>query len=88
MADLRDIGDFIADDDPEAAERWTLELASVAESSGRMPFRGRIVPEFGREDVRELFRRRYRIAYRIEPNRVVILTLFEGHRPFPDDVAP
>jgi hypothetical protein len=31
-------------------------------------------------DVREVFLRTYRIIYRIEPARILVLTIFEGHR--------
>jgi toxin ParE1/3/4 len=41
---------------------------------------GRIVPEIGREDVREIFLRSYRLVYRVTPKGMVVLTVFEGHR--------
>jgi len=31
--------------------------------------------------------RRYRIVYRSRRNRLEVLTVFEGHRRFPDDLA-
>lgn len=44
------------------------------------PEAGRVVPEFGREDIREVFLRSYRIVYLIEEDATVVLTVFEGHR--------
>jgi hypothetical protein len=40
-------------------------------------------PEIGREDVREVFLRTYRIVYQARETGVVVLTVFEGHRRFP-----
>lgn len=45
-----------------------------------MPNAGRIVPEVGRPDVREVLLRTYRIVYRVVDDGIVVLTLFEGHR--------
>lgn len=44
------------------------------------PLVGRVVPEFGRTELREAIERSYRIVYRIEAGNVRILTVFEGHR--------
>jgi plasmid stabilization system protein ParE len=86
VADLREIGDYIAQDNPVAAERWITILLRVAESAATLPLAGRVVPEIGREDVREVFKRAYRIVYRVAETRIEILTVFEGHRRFPSDV--
>jgi plasmid stabilization system protein ParE len=39
-----------------------------------------VVPEAGREDVREVFLRTYRIIYRVAGEDLRVLTVFEGHR--------
>ena len=46
------------------------------------------MPELGRDDVREMVLRSYRIVYRVAAGRLVVLTVFEGHRLFPDDLEP
>ncbi len=38
------------------------------------------MPEIGRDDVREVFQRTYRIVYRVVDDGIVVLTVFEGHR--------
>lgn len=85
-ADLEAIGDYIAADDPVAAERWISKLLGRATLAAAVPFSGRVVPEFGLDEVREVFVRTYRIVYRIRGKEVHVLTVFEGHRLFPDDV--
>jgi toxin ParE1/3/4 len=84
--DLRDIAEFIALDKPEAARRWTRTLAAVAEQAAVMPFAGRRVPEFQRDDMREMIKRGYRVVYRVSEGLVEIVAVTEGHRRLPDDV--
>ena len=78
--DLDAIGDFIALDDPVVAVQWIERLVDAAERLAHAPRMGRKVPEFGREDVRELIRGNYRMVYRVAKERVEVLTVFEGHR--------
>jgi plasmid stabilization system protein ParE len=52
-ADLEEIGQYIALDDPVAAERWVEVLLATAQRAGELPFSGRRVPELGRDDIRD-----------------------------------
>jgi toxin ParE1/3/4 len=63
-------------------------LLSAAEYAAASPGAGRRVPELGRDDIREVLKGKYRIVYRVTAERVEVLTVFEGHRLFPDDVPP
>lgn len=85
LASLDEVFQFIAQDSPEAARRWVARLARRAETAADMPLAGRIVPELGRDDVREIFLRTYRIVYRVRPDRVTILVVFNGRRLLRDD---
>ncbi len=78
--DLADIFAYIAMDKRDAAERWVGRLIERAELSAVTPLAGRVVPELGRSDVREVFLKSYRIVYRVEASDIRILTVFEGHR--------
>ena len=80
LARLDEIADYIAADNPEAAKRWIARLRIRAEKAAFMPHAGRIVPECGLPDVREVFERTYRIIYRIGEESVFVLTVFEGSR--------
>ena len=82
-ADLAEIGDFIALDDPKAAQRWVRKLMTAAQVAARLPFAGRRVPEFQREDIREIVFKQYRIVYRVAVRRCTVLTVFERHRLLP-----
>ncbi len=85
--DLVEIGRYIAQDKPEAARRWVERLRQRARAAAAMPHSGRKVPEVNREDVREVLVRRYRIVYQIHESEIRVLTVFEGHRLLPRDVA-
>jgi plasmid stabilization system protein ParE len=87
LSDLEAIADYIARDDEGAAERWVMKPVDAADKAAHAPLAGRRVPEIGREDVREIFLRTYRIVYRVGPSRVELLTVFEGSQLFPNDVS-
>ncbi|MCA9686037.1 MAG: type II toxin-antitoxin system RelE/ParE family toxin [Myxococcales bacterium] len=57
LEDLEEIDAYIAADDPIAAEQWVEGLLVTARRAGELPMSGRVVPELGREDIRELLKR-------------------------------
>jgi addiction module RelE/StbE family toxin len=79
-ADLDEIAHYIARDNPRAAERWVERLVEAAHKIANAPLAGRMVPELEDPAIREVLVRKYRIVYRIDPKRIVVLTIFEGHR--------
>jgi toxin ParE1/3/4 len=86
LADLEALGAYIAADSPRAAERWVGVLIETVERAASAPLAGRRIPEIGREDVREVLKRTYRIVYRVRESRLEVLTVFEGHRSLPTDI--
>ena len=80
---LREIRRYIAADNPTAATRWIKRLKGRTRNALHAPFSGRMVPEFSRDDIRELIEGNYRIVYQVFEDRLVVLTVFEGHRLFP-----
>jgi len=81
--DLVRIVRFISSDSPKAARRFGAKLKSAAESVVEYPWKGRVVPELVRPEVREIIHGNYRVVYLVQRERLVILTLFEGHQEFP-----
>jgi toxin ParE1/3/4 len=81
--DLLEIQRYIAADNPTAAKRWVRRLRRRARDVCHAPYSGRMVPEFSRDDIRELLAGNYRIVYQVLADRLVVLTVFEGHRLFP-----
>ena len=81
--DLQAIRRYIAADNPAAATRWIKRLRERARNALHEPLAGRMVPEFLRDDIRELIEGNYRIVYHVLSDRLVVLTVFEGHQLFP-----
>jgi len=78
---LLDIEDFIARDSVERAVQFVDALIDHTEAIlTDNPRSGRAVPEIGNPDIRELIYRGYRVVYRLNGDRIDILTVFEGHR--------
>ncbi len=78
---LVEIEEFIARDSLERAVRFVDALIDHAEAIlTDNPKSGRVIPEIGNPDMRELIYRGYRIVYRLKKDALEILTAFEGHR--------
>ena len=60
---------FIAEDRPSAAAKWIDGLFAAVSELRRFPERGRMVPEMGRPEVREILYGRHRVVYRIGKKR-------------------
>ena len=72
--------DYIALDRPQAAASWLEELLERVGKLDQMARRGRIVREIGRPAFREIFHSPYRVIYRVDASRVVILTVRHERR--------
>ena len=82
---LEEIERVIAADDALAARAWIERLRARARTAAAFPGSGRVVPELGRDDLREALMGAYRIVYRVRPEAIYVLTVFEGHRQLRDD---
>ena len=71
-ADLRNLITYIAQEDPGSAERMGFRILEKAEQASQFPSSGRIVPEFGISDIRELQLPPYRIIYRIRESESLV----------------
>lgn len=77
---------YVAQDDPDAADRWTLGLFDAVERLADFPESGRMVPELGARDVRELIFGAYRVFYRVG-SAVEVLSVRHGSQLIrPDEV--
>ena len=72
--------DYIAKDRPQAAAAWLEELLDRVGRLDRFARRGRVVPEIGVPAYREILQAPYRVIYRVDTSRVVILTLRHWRR--------
>ncbi len=70
-----EIAEYIALDNPTAAQNWIYEVFEKVKLLSSSPEMGRVVPEVGRNEIRELLFVNYRILYRIENDSISILTI-------------
>jgi toxin ParE1/3/4 len=82
LADLVAIGNFIARDAPSVAQVFVDNVFEAVKHLEIFPRSGRIVPEIGQEDIREILFGSYRIVYVVGEEEVNILTVFHASRLF------
>lgn len=80
-----EIAEYIALDKPSAAEKWIDTVFSKVEQLISSPEIGRVVPEIGNDQFRELIYGNYRIIYRIGKIQISILTIRHGKQMLPVD---
>jgi toxin ParE1/3/4 len=85
--DLKQIHDYIARDSKVYAEKVSLEIVEKTEILDSFPRAGRIVPEMGDANIRELFIYSYRLIYQIFSGKIEILALIHGKRNFTKDLV-
>ena len=67
--------EYIAQDRPKAAAAWLDRLLERVQALEQFEHQGRVVREIGLPAYREVLHGPYRIIYRVDAARVVILTL-------------
>ncbi len=78
--DLESIRDYISRDSEYYATRFVERVIQSVETLNELPRIGRHVPESEDMNVRELLFQNYRIFYRVEPERILILAVIHGAR--------
>lgn len=88
VARAAEIAEYIAADRPGAAAAWVAQLFAKAATLGRHARRGAKVPELDRNELRQVLHGKHRIIYRIDPKRVVVLTVRHSRQQWdPTDVV-
>lgn len=89
-AQIKEIEAYIAQDSATVARRTVARLARRCGQLSQLPHSGRRVPEFDREDLRELLERPYRIIYRVKAaeGQIDIVTLWHYRRILPRQNLP
>ena len=70
----------IAGERPIAAARWVRGIFSRAHQLRQYPQSGRVAPDLARTEIRQLAFPPYRIIYRVERARILILTVRHGRQ--------
>lgn len=80
VEDLEAIATFIARDSPRDAANLVAKVLRAVERIQSFPMAGRMVPEVGRQSIREVIVGAYRVIYRVQPHGADILTVHHGAR--------
>ena len=80
LEDLESIAHYIARDSGSYAVAVVEKMLAAARDLAEFPEAGRVVPEVGEETLRERSIYRYRLLYRIAPDRILIVAVVHGRR--------
>ena len=86
LDDLESVCLYLARDAPRIAQLFAARAFDATDRLSEFPLLGRIVPELGREEIREVFVYGYRIIYRYRRDEVVVLTVHHGARVLPGNL--
>ena len=78
--DLVEIGEFVAKDSILYAVNLIERLVASIERLELSPLLGRVVPEYRREDLREVIVQNYRMVYLFRSDEVIVARVVHGAR--------
>ena len=80
---VSEIAEYIASDSLYAAHEFVRAIFKRVEALRRFPQIGREVLEVERPDIRELIHGNYRIIYRVQPEKLYVLTVRHARQMLP-----
>jgi toxin ParE1/3/4 len=78
LQDVTDYAAVIAKDNESAAYRWVDKVFAQGDLASRFPNSGRVVPEFGRDDLRQFIVASHHLIYRVKASGVEIVRVFHS----------
>ena len=75
--------DQISQDSPFYATKMVDRLTRRSRQIGDFPMSGRVVPEYGAQDLREVIEGPYRLIYRVKRDQVDVVAVIHGARLLP-----
>jgi plasmid stabilization system protein ParE len=81
LDDVKALRGWIGRDSEALSNQVVERIFDAVESAIPFPRMGRVVAEVGDDAVRELLFRTFRIVYRAESDRIVVLSVLHGGRP-------
>ena len=84
--DIINIQNFIKEGSPGYADIFVGKIIDKIENLSFMPKKGRVVPEFQLESIREIIFQSYRIVYRLEDSQITVLSVLHGAKLLKDSI--
>ena len=82
VSQLAAIAEYISADSPVYAEQVVEQIVRRLAQAQAFAESGRVVPEVGREDVRELIEAPYRLIYRVRADALEVLAILHARQEF------
>lgn len=82
VEDVEAIAAYIQRDSNWYAKAVVSKIVDTVESIPEFPELGRAVPEVGDVEIRERFVHRYRVIYRLDASRILIVAVIHGRQDF------
>jgi plasmid stabilization system protein ParE len=82
IEDAEAIAAYIDRDSPWYAKAVVSKIVETVEAIPDFPEMGRAVPELGDTAIRERFAHRYRVIYRLDAERILIVAVIHGRQDF------
>ncbi len=82
LDDADAIAEFISRDSIDRAALFIIRIFEIVDRLQEFPLSGRVIPELGIQNCREIIYESYRIMYRVEGNDVWITGIVHGSREF------
>jgi plasmid stabilization system protein ParE len=80
VEDLESIASYIERDSPFYARAVVSRIVELADQLRQFPNAGRVVPELNDPLVRERFVYSYRVIYRLQAERILVVAVVHGRR--------
>jgi len=71
---------YISVDSMEYAKRMVDRITRRSQQIADFPFSGRKVPEYDKDQIREIIEEPYRIIYHIKPDQIDVVAVIHGAR--------
>ena len=84
VAQLASIAEYVSLSSPVYAEHLVDRLAQRLDQAREFPESGRVVPELGRAEIRELLEWPYRLVYRVHADAIEVLSVLHGRQELPE----
>ena len=80
VEDLESIAEYIERDSSFYAQSVVSQILEISGKVKEFPLIGRMLPEIGDENIRERFIYSYRLVYKIQQQRILIVAVIHGKR--------
>ncbi|HHT9138328.1 MAG TPA: type II toxin-antitoxin system RelE/ParE family toxin [Candidatus Wunengus sp. YC60] len=80
-SNFEDICNYIGKDSEYYASLFAKKVNALIKAIPQFPKAGRVVPEYGDENIREKIYENYRIVYRIKEDFIEIVAICHGAKP-------